>query len=265
MLEKISTFLIDLDGVVYRGNEVISGAQEFIGWLEANSKKYLFLTNNSFATGPQILRKLEQMGIASDASHLMSAAQAAVQQIARQFPQGSVYVVGEEPLSDLVKEAGLSAVSQQTSKADAVLVGLDRNFNYLILTNAVLAILGGAAFIAINRDPLLPIVGGVVPGCGAMAAAIEAGTGITPEVIGKPEPVLLREAMIRLGSRPEETVMIGDGLDVDIQAGKAAGTSTVFVLSGRNSRQDIERLKIEPDATYTDLAAVLKDLKRLYA
>src|SRR5881392_1807725 len=103
-----TTYLIDLDGVIYRGNELLHGAKEFIFWLETNHKKYLFLTNNSFATGTQIRAKLERLGIATDNAHLLTAGQAAVQNIARRIPQGVVYVVGEQPLIDLVEKRLLS-------------------------------------------------------------------------------------------------------------------------------------------------------------
>lgn len=255
-----TTYLIDLDGVVYRGNELLPGAREFVSWLEANQKKYLFLTNNSFATGRQILAKLSHMGIVSNDAHLLTAGQAAVQNIARRFPGGSIYVVGEQPLIDLVGSQGLLVVPANSSEADAVLVGLDRSFDYEKLTCATNIVRSGALFITINRDPLLPISGGFIPGCGSLAAAIEGASGINPEVVGKPEPMLLREAMELLGSQPADTVMIGDGLDVDILAGQNAGTATLLVLSGRNSRADIEQSAIKPDHIYADLAEVLKDL-----
>jgi HAD superfamily hydrolase (TIGR01457 family) len=255
-----TTYLIDLDGVVYRGNEVLPGAREFITWLETNHKKYLYLTNNSFATSQQIITKLERMGIAANNAHLLTAGQAAVQNIARRFPTGRVYVVGEQPLIDLVEAQGLSVVPADSADADAVLVGLDRTFDYEKLTCATNAVLSGALFIAINRDPLLPIADGFLPGCGSLAAAIEGACGLSPEVVGKPEPMLLLEAMELLNSTPDETVMVGDGLDSDILAGHNAGTHTLFVLSGRNTRKDIKQLNIKPEHIYEDLAAVLKDL-----
>lgn len=252
-----TTYLIDLDGVVYRGDELLPGAKEFVTWLETHKKKYLFLTNNSFATATQILAKLAQLGIASDAVHLLTAGQAAVQHIAHRFPAGTVYVIGEQPLIDLVKSQNLTVVSVDAEAADAVLVGLDRSFTYAKLNCAIRAIRSGALFVTINRDPLLPIAGGFLPGCGALAAAVEAGSGITPQVVGKPEPMLLQEAMRMLHSQPGETVMIGDGLDVDILAGKAAKTHTLLVLTGRSTRQDVERLHIKPDHVYQDLAEVV--------
>lgn len=255
-----TTYLIDLDGVIYRGNELLPGAQEFVAWLDANHKKYLYLTNNSFANGAQVLSKLTRLGIPADAAHLLTAGQAAVQNIARRFPKGTVYVVGEEPLMELVMAQGLSVAPIDSEKADAVLVGLDRDFDYAKLTSAMNAVRAGAAFITINRDPLLPVQGGFIPGTGSLAAAIEAASGVFPEVVGKPEPTLLYEAMHLLSSQPDETVMIGDGLGVDILAGKNAGTHTLLLLSGTTSRDALATSPIQPDHVYDDLAAVLKDL-----
>jgi len=257
-----STYLIDLDGVIYRGNELLPGAREFIDWLETHRKKYLFLTNNSFASETQVLEKLERLGIATDRAHLLSAGEAAVQNIARRFPQALVYVVGEPPLNDLAQQYQLRIAALDAVEAEVVLVGLDRHFDYQKLTGAVLSIRAGAHFIAINRDALLPIAGGFVPGCGTMVAAIEAGSGTAPEVVGKPEPTLLQEAMHLLHSQPEETVMIGDGLDVDIQGGKAAGTHTLLVLSGKDGREDVAKSSIKPDQIYQDVAAIVAELTK---
>lgn len=256
-----STYLIDLDGVIYRGNELLPGAKEFVAWLQAHSKKYLFLTNNSFASEEQVMGKLADLGITTDTSHLLGAGQAAVQNIARRFPEALVYLVGEDPLRAMLHSHKLRAAPVADHVADVVLVGLDRTFDYEKLTNAIVAIRAGAHFIAINRDALLPVAGGFLPGCGTMVAAIEAGCGVTPEVIGKPEPTLLQEAMHILGSQPHETVMIGDGLAVDILGGKAAGTATLLVLSGKDSQADADTSSIKPDYIFQDIAAVVAALQ----
>lgn len=255
-----TTYLIDLDGVIYRGNELLPGASEFVTWLAANQKKYLFLTNNSFATGTQILTKLARMGIVTEGTHLLTAGQAAVQNIARRIPGGSVYVVGEQPLIDLVEEQGLTAAPDDSSEADAVLVGLDRFFDYQKMTNAANVIRGGALFVTINRDPVLPVADGFLPGCGSLAAALESAGGVSPEVVGKPEPMLLLEAMELLNSQPAETVMVGDGLAIDILAGQRAETHTLLVLSGSTSSAELEQSSIKPDHVYTDLSDLMKDL-----
>lgn len=265
-----TTYLIDLDGVVYRGEDLISGAKEFVDWLNNNHKKYLFLTNNSFANQAQVVTKLTRLGIATDESHVLVASQAAVSNIAHRFPGAHVYVIGEQPLFDLVCANGLQVANissnqaqianSSSQKADVVLVGLDRTFDYKKLTEAILTVRAGAAFIAINRDSLLPVENGFIAGCGTMVAAIEAGSGITPEVIGKPQPILLQEAMSLLSSQPEETVMIGDGLESDILAGKAARTHTLLVLSGKDSHESLKRASIVPDFVYPSLATVMQEI-----
>src|SRR5258708_40075836 len=121
-----TTYLIDLDGVIYRGNTLLPGAREFIAWLETNSKKYLFLTNNSFATGEQILAKLQRLGIAADSAHLLSAGQAAVQHISRRFPGGGVYVIGEQPLLHLGRSQHLVFAPPPPVKTPPVLPRLYR-------------------------------------------------------------------------------------------------------------------------------------------
>ncbi|HET9919214.1 MAG TPA: HAD-IIA family hydrolase [Ktedonobacteraceae bacterium] len=257
-----TTYLIDLDGVIYRGNELLPGAQAFIAWLDAHQKKYLFLTNNSFASERQILEKLKGLGIFTDAQHLLGAGQAAVQNIARRFPAGTVYLVGEQPMQELVRNYNLKLASPDAQQADVVLVGLDRFFDYKKLTHAVQIVRGGAAFIAINRDPLLPVVGGLIPGCGAMVAAIEASSDRSPEVVGKPQPMLLQEAMRLLHSTPDETVMIGDSLDVDIKGGEAAGTHTLLVLSGRSSRADLQTFPNKPDYVFENIKTVVDELNK---
>ena len=256
-----TTYLIDLDGVIYRGNELLPGAQEFVAWLEKQQKKYLYLTNNSFASSAQVLAKLKRLGLPADEAHLLTAGQAAVQYLARRFPKGVIYVVGEMPLLDLVEAYGMTVAPVDSLKADAVLVGLDRDFDYMKLNCAMNAVRAGTLFVAINRDPVLPVKDGLIPGCGTMVAAIEAGSGISPEVVGKPEPRLLQEAMRLLYSQPGETVMIGDSLGVDILAGKNAGTHTLLVLSGSSSRADLANSKVQPDHVYDDIAAVVVALE----
>lgn len=262
MLDNLTTFLIDLDGVVYRGEEILPGAKDFISWLDAHNKKYIFLTNNSFASESQVITKLAHMDITTNKSHVLGAGQAAVQNIARRFPGGTVYVVGEQPLTNMVIAHGLKPADHNAHNADAVLVGLDRAFDYKKLTGAALAIRNGAAFIAINRDPLLPIAGGIVPGCGAMVAAIETSSETKPEIIGKPEPTLLQEAMRKLNSLPDETVMIGDNIGVDIKGGIAAGTHTLLVFSGKDTPASLAQSTIKPEFVYKDLAAMMEDVHK---
>lgn len=263
-MQAFTTYLIDLDGVIYRGNELLPGAREFVSWLNTSHKKYLFLTNNSFASESEVIEKLGRLGITTNASHVLGAGQATVKLIARRSPRANVYLVGEPPMRDMLAQHGLHPLANEAEndprRVDVVLVGLDRSFDYKKLTAAVTAIRAGARFVAINRDALLPVAGGYLPGCGTMVAAIEWGSGVTPEVVGKPEPGLFLEALRMLDSQPGEAVMIGDGLDVDIKGAQAAGVHTLLVLSGKDSRADLDKSAIRPEYVYDDIAAVIKDL-----
>src|SRR5437016_446739 len=202
------------------------------------------------------------LGTIRDESRVIGAGQAAVKNLARRYSHALVYLYVELPLQDMLDIHLLRLAVTETHQADVVFVGLDRQFNYKKLTGAVLAIRGGAHFIAVNRDALLPVAGGFLPGCGTMAAAIEAGSGVTPEVVGKPQPTLLQEAMQMLGSTPNETVMIGDGLAVDIRGGQAAGTHTLLVLSGKDSLEDVAKSSVKPEYIYQDVGELVKELKR---
>jgi HAD superfamily hydrolase (TIGR01457 family) len=259
---NLTTYLIDLDGVIYRGEELLPGAKAFVRWLNEQQKKFLFLTNNSFASELQVVEKLQRLGIATDASHVMGAAQAAVNIVAQRFPHGHVYIVGETPLFDMVRAKDLSIANDDPAVADVVLVGLDRNITLQKLTTAILAIRRDATFIAINRDPLLPIAGNnYIAGTGTLVAAIEAGSGVPPKVVGKPRPTFLQEAMRSLNSQPDQTIMIGDNLAIDILAGQAAGTQTLLVLSGNDTRTSLIKTDITPTYVYDDLATLMDEIE----
>jgi HAD superfamily hydrolase (TIGR01457 family) len=253
---------MDLDGVVYRGEDILPGAQAFVRWLNEYKKKYLFLTNNSYASRLHVVDKLQRLGIPTDASHVLIAADAAVNNIAQRFPRAHVYIIGEAPLFDLVRAKDLHVANDDPATVDVVLVGLDRSFDFKKLNDAVMAIRRGAAFIAINRDATLPVTGGYIAGCGAMVAAIEASSGVTPETIGKPQPALLQEGMHLLHSQPEETVMIGDSIAIDILAGQRASTHTLLVLTGNDTRASLAKASIKPTYVYDSLAALVHDIVR---
>jgi len=259
-MADLTTYLIDLDGVVYRGDVLLLGAQAFVRWLNEQKKKYLFLTNNSYSSESQVVGKLQRLGIPIDASHVMAASQAAVNNIAHRFPQARVYVIGEAPLFNLIRAKDLTITNEDPASTDVVLVGLDRSFDFKKLNDAVMAVRRGATFIAINRDATLPIAGGYVAGCGTMVAAIEAGSGVRPEVIGKPQPTLLQEAMLLLHSQPQETMMIGDSIHIDILAGQSAGTQTLLVLTGNDTRASLAKASIKPDYVYESIAALVDEI-----
>jgi HAD superfamily hydrolase (TIGR01457 family) len=260
-MRDYSAFLIDLDGVVYRGNMLCRGAREFVEWLEAHRKKYLFLTNSSAASQSQVRAKLVELGIDAAPGRVLGAGEAAVRHLARRLPGGNTYLVGEPSMRALLLEHGLRVAGDGDVRVDAVLCCLDRAFDYDKLAAAVRAVRAGAVFLAANRDPLLPVAGGVLPGCGALVAAIEAASGVTAEVVGKPQPLLFAEAMAVLGAVPEDTLMIGDNLGIDVLGGRRAGADAALVLSGISTAADVPQAPAAPTHVFEDLADLLDGLR----
>lgn len=254
-------YFLDLDGVVYRGNERLPGAREFIDWVEATGRTYLYLSNNSMSTPSQVAARLRALDMPAPLERVVTAGSAAASYIGHTYPGARAYVLGLPPLAQMVADAGLHVLSEQDgAQAEVVLVGLDRSLTYARLSVAVQAVLNGAAFVTVNRDPLLPVEGKLEPGAGAVVAAVEASTGISPYMVGKPQPGIVQEAMRLIGARPEDTAMIGDGITLDIPAGHNAGAATILLLSGITSREQIADAAIKPDAVYENLAALLAEV-----
>lgn len=260
-MRDYSAFLIDLDGVVYRGNSLCRGARDFVLWLEQNEKRFLFLTNSSAASQSQVSAKLAQLGIVAGPDRVLGAGEAAVRNVARRFPGANTYLVGEPSMHALLLQHGLRIVNGTDQRADVVLCCLDRNFDYARLAGAVKAVRDGAAFVAANRDPLLPVADDVLPGCGAMVSAIEASSGVAAEVVGKPQPMLFTEAMALLNAAPEQTLMIGDNLGIDVLGGRRAGADAALVLSGISAAADLEQASIAPNYVFQDLGELLEALR----
>lgn len=265
MLQHIRAYLLDLDGVVYRGEQRLPGAREFVEWIDATGRQALYLSNNSLATPAEVTERLARLGMPRPQGRVLTAGWAAVRAIAARHPGGSVYVLGMPSVERMVEMVGLRPIWREEhgpdrdSIPDALLVGLDRTLTYARLRQAMRALAGGATFFAVNRDPRLPVEDGFEPGTGAITAALEYASGQHPIVIGKPMPGIVLEAMRMLGVGPAETLMVGDGLDLDIVAGHAAHVTTALVLSGLNDASQAAAATGErrPDLIYADLADLL--------
>jgi HAD superfamily hydrolase (TIGR01457 family) len=259
-MKTYQNYFFDLDGVIYRGDERLPGAREFIDWIEATGRTYLYLSNNSMSTPAQVAARLKALDMPAPLERVVTAGSAAAAYLGHTYPGARAYVLGLPPLAQMVADAGLRTLSEQDgAHAEVVLVGLDRSLTYARLSVAVQAVLNGAAFVTVNRDPLLPVEDRLEPGAGSIAAAVEASTNVSPYVVGKPEPGIILEALRMIGAKPEETVMIGDGITLDIPAGHSAGLDTILLLSGISSRAQLATADVQPDAVYEDLAHLLSD------
>lgn len=246
--------LIDMDGVIYRGSELIPGADRFIESLKREAIPFLFLTNNSQRTQRDVATKLQRMGIMVEPKHIFTCAMATAQYLAARKPAGTVYVIGEGGLLEALHRSGFSVVDHDP---DFVVIGEGRTLTLETLERAVTMILGGAKLIATNLDPNCPTKTGVRPGCGATVAYLEAVTGIKAFGVGKPSPIMMRAARKELGLQTSETVMIGDTMDTDILGGVQMGYRTVLTLSGTTKTSDLDHYAFGPDLVVESVADLI--------
>jgi NagD protein len=244
-------YLIDMDGVLYRGTELIAGADAFVRQLRARRIPFRFLTNNSQRTRRDVVAKVARLGIDVEEEHIFTCAMATARFLAQQKPAGTAFVIGEGGLLTALHQNGYAVVDHEP---DYVVVGEGRTFNLELVETAVRLILGGAKLIATNLDPSCPTQNGLRPGCGALVAMLESATGVKAFSVGKPSPVMMRAARKELGLTTEETTIIGDTMETDILGGVQLGFHTVLVLSGGTRREDLQRYAFRPDIVVDSLA-----------
>ena len=249
-------YLIDLDGTMYKGNTPISGARDFIIYLRSQQTPHLFVTNNSTAKAEDVSDKLNQMDIPADKNQIVTSAVACASYIKSEKEQASVYVIGENGLQDAVQKAGCYISDKQ---ADYVVVGLDRTITYEKIATASLFIQKGATFISTNKDPAIPNERGMLPGNGALTAAIEKASGKQPFYIGKPESIIMETALHRLHLLPHEVLMVGDNYLTDISAGIRSNIDTLMVLTGYSRPEDIDDAIGKPTYIANDLLEWLEE------
>ena len=241
-------YLFDLDGTVYRGQQPVAHAGVVIAELLRRGAQVRYFTNNSAARPVQVSAMLNHMGIPSKPDWVFGTAQLAVQ-VCKLRGFSSVFIVGEPALKQTLSEAGLSVTE---SAPDAVVVGICRSLTYDMIDQAANLIRGGATFVATNRDATYPLEGGrLQPGSGAIVAAVSVASGPEPEVLGKPHPALAELAMASAGVAPNDTLVVGDRIDTDIECGKAAGCDTFLVLTG------VEQTRPADQAGGNDLRSLL--------
>ncbi len=252
-------YLIDMDGVLYRGPELIPGADAFIHQLRQRNIPFRLLTNNSQRTRRDVAAKLARMGIDVDEEHVFTSAMATARFLAQQKPGGTAFVIGEGGLLNALHQNGYAVVDHAP---DYVVVGEGRTFNLELVETAVRMILGGAKLIATNLDPNCPTQNGLRPGCGAMVAMLELATGVRAFSVGKPSPVMMRAARKELGLTTDETAMIGDTMETDILGGVQLGYHTVLVLSGGTCASDLPRYAYRPEVVVDSLAEFSATLEK---
>jgi NagD protein len=244
-------YLIDMDGVIYRGSELIPGAERFIHELRTADVPFLFLTNNSQRTRRDVATRLQRMGFDIEEEHVFTCAMATARFLARQKPNGTAFVIGEGGLLTALHSNGYAIVDKDP---DYVVVGEGRTLNFEMVEAALAMVHGGAKLVATNLDPNCPTQTGTRPGCGAIVAMLEAAAGVKAFSVGKPSPVMLRAARKELGLTTEQTIVIGDTMDTDILGGVQLGFKTILVLSGGTRRDDLPNFAYRPDMVVNSIA-----------
>lgn len=262
-LSGMELVILDLDGVIYRGSQLLPHAVEAVKRMQDSGRAVYFLTNNSTRTRKSYVERLARLGIATDERHLMTSAYATALYLVEQgWVPARALVVGERGLAEELRAVGVEPVrANQPDGAALVVVGLDRHFNYRKLTLAHRAVLSGARLIATNRDPTYPVEEGVIPGGGCMVAAIETATGQSALLVGKPSTYSLERILAQSGVPADRALMVGDRLDTDVEVGWNAGLRTALVLTGVTTRQQAETAPPHqrPDRIFEHLGELAED------
>jgi 4-nitrophenyl phosphatase len=251
MMKKYKGFLIDLDGTVYRGTEIIAEAVTFVKELERRNLPYLFVTNNSTKQPAKVAETLVEMGVPATADHVFTTSMATANFIYDEKADAKVYVIGEDGIRYSLKEKGFEIVEKD---ADYVVIGLDRSVSYEKLVGATLNVHSGARFIATNGDTALVTERGLLPGNGSIVSVVTVATGVQPVFIGKPESIIMEQALEVLGTSKEETLMIGDNYHTDILAGINAGIDSLLVHTGVTMKEHLKDIEVQPTYALSSLA-----------
>ena len=253
-LKDIQALIIDMDGVLWLGQTPLPGLVDFFDFLQGRAIPFILATNNASKTPWQYVQKLAGFGVTINSEQVLTSSLATAAYLSHEFQAGSrVYVVGQDGLREALEAAGFIVLNDASQPADIVAAGVDFTLTYDRLKYATLLIRRGARFVGTNADLTFPAEEGAIPGAGAILAAIQAATGTTPTVIGKPERFMFDIAVEKMGSDPHHTAMLGDRLETDILGGQRAGLKTILVTSGIDNEETISTKEIYPDAIFSGI------------
>jgi NagD protein len=259
-MEVVTTatnWLCDMDGVLINNGRMVPGADRFLDRLRSTKRPFLVLTNNSLFTPRELCAKLSSLGVSVGEEQLWTSALATAQFVQDQRPKGRAFVIGETSLHEALYDIGYH---ESLASPDYVVLGETWKYSFDDITTAIRLIDAGSSFVATNPETTSTTSAGSLPGCGALAALIESATGVAPYFVGKPNPVMIRDALKILDAHSKTTVMIGDRMDTDILAGTEAGIETILVLSGVAEREEIEHFAYQPTRVVDSIADLIDEL-----
>jgi len=248
-----------MDGVIYHGNKILDGVKEFVNWLKDENKKFVFLTNSSERTLKELQDKLSRMGLDVSPEHFYTSALATASFLQSQKPNGSAYIIGEAGLINALYNNGFTSNSIDP---DYVVMGEARSYSYEVIEKAVNLVKHGARLVGTNPDLTGPIENGIAPATKALISPIELATGKQAYFVGKPNPLMMRIALKKIGVQREDTIIIGDRMDTDIVAGIEAEIDTCLVLSGISDKDTPDEFAYRPHFILDGVKEIVKDYKR---
>jgi 4-nitrophenyl phosphatase len=247
-----------MDGVLWLDETPLPGLVPFFDFLYDQDISFILATNNASKTPTQYVQKLARFGVTVNSDHVLTSPLATAAYLKGELKAGApVYVVGQEGIQEAMRQAGFVVLPDAHQPAEAVVAGVDFTLTYDKLKYATLHIQRGARFVGTNGDLTFPGAEGVLPGAGAILAAIEAATGVKPITIGKPERLMFEIAVAKMGSDPTQTAMLGDRLETDILGGQRAGVKTILVTTGIDNEATTHEKGIYPEAIFSGLEALI--------
>ena len=254
---KKSGFICDMDGVIYRGSRVLPGVPEFINWMLENDKKFIFLTNSPEKTPQELSMKLARMGLTVSPDHFYTSARATAEFLRSQAPGCTAYVIGEPSLTKAMYD---QEIYMNDVNPDYVVLGETRTYCFEKVEKAIELVNKGAKLIGCNPDTIGILERGVIPATGSLIAPIEIATGKKAYFVGKPNPLIVRNALNKIGCHSSEIAFIGDRMDTDVIAGIESGIDSVLVLSGVTTTETINDFPYRPKYVLEGISELVKDL-----
>jgi len=258
-LKEKKLFLLDMDGTIYLDNDLFDGTIEFLNYVKGIGGRYIFLTNNSSKSVDKYIEKLGKLGIPTTADDFLTSTNATVLYLQKK-DYHKIYALGTTSFKEQLKEGGLPITDKLEEDIDCLCMGFDTELSFQKLEDACILLGRGVEYIATNPDWVCPTWYGYVPDCGSVSQMLYNATKRMPLFIGKPEPAMVYLAMEKTGFKPEETAVMGDRLYTDIACGVNAGISTIFVLSGEGTMEDVEVSDKKPEYIYQNIREVYNAL-----
>jgi len=259
---NIKALILDMDGVIWKADTPIGDLKSIFNRIRERGLKFVFATNNGTKTPEEYQEKLADLGVEIEPWQVVTSAMSIAFMLAssRKFPHGTkIFMIGEDGIRAALEEKGFEILSiENAQQARAVVMGIDRDINFQKIAEATLLVRAGIPFYTTNTDRTFPTPRGEVPGSGAWLSVITYATGVEPIVAGKPFPYLMELSLERLGSKIEETLVVGDRLETDIASGQAVGCPTALVLSGVSTIEDARQWIPQPDIVADNLTALVQ-------